>query len=148
MFFVRARATGTWRTIDLLDARGDKFGEKYIVMSAEAGRWCVNNVGVDVRPGLCVAFRDPHEADWFLQHRRGQVVSVEPESVVCFHDEADAHFFTTRGLGELMSSREVEAFFAAMNGGDPIVETEEDDEPEVTVETKPRRGRPSSKKGK
>lgn len=143
MFFVRARATGPWRTIDRLDVHAQKFGEKYLVMAAEQNRWCVNNVGVDVRPGLCVSFLDAHEADWFLQQRKGQFVSVEPESVVCFAEEADARFFVGRGLAEMMSEREVEAFFAEMRGEpDPV-----DPEPVEVQAPAPRRGR-GGKRGK
>lgn len=144
MFFVRARATGPWRTIDRIDIHGQKYGEKYLVMAAEGNRWCVNNVGIDVRPGLCVSFLDANEADWFLQTRKGQQVSVEPESVVCFQDEADALFFVGRGLAERMSEREVEAFFAQMRG-EAVVEPET--EVEVVQQPAPRRGR-QGKRGK
>lgn len=142
MNFVRACTSGPWRTIDLVDVHGQKYGEKYLVMAAEKGRWSINNAGIDVQPGLCVSFRDADDANWFLQQRRAQYVSVEPGSVVAFFDEGDANFYCSKGLAEMMREREVQEFFQQQTGGE-VVDDDIEPEPESEVATQPaRRGRP------
>lgn len=116
MFFVRAKTSGPWRTVDVIDIYGNKVGEKVLIMAAEAGAWSVNNEGVKVEPGLVLSFRDANDADWFLKQRRAQMVSVEPDSVVAFYAQSDAEFFVKQGLAERMSEREVQAFFAQLRG--------------------------------
>lgn len=145
MHFVRATTSGPWRTVDVIDIYGQKFGERYLIMAAEAGKWSIDNEGVDVQPGLVVSFRDAADADWFLSQRRAQPVAVEPEAVVAFHKEQDANFFVGKGLAEHMSEREVQAFFARMNGPAPHLEAAEDNtglaELETAVAPAKRRGR-------
>lgn len=151
MHFVRATTSGPWRTVDVIDIYGQKFGERYLIMAAEAGKWSIDNEGVDVQPGLVVSFRDAADADWFLSQRRAQPVAVEPEAVVAFHKEGDANFFVIKGLAEHMSEREVQAFFARMNGtAGPEPEPEPEPEP-MTIAATPtapalkRRGRKPAK---
>lgn len=141
MFFVRARTSGPWRTVDQYDFRGEKFGERYLIMAREQCRWSVDNRGVDVQPGVCVSFRDAVDADWFLQQRRAEIVIVQPDAVVCFEGEADAGFFVKSGQAERMSQREVEDFFAALSGAAESVQPEPQPEPEAVADKLVRRGR-------
>lgn len=128
MFFVRATVSGVWRSVDVVDHGGYKLGEKALIMCLEAGRWSVDGRPVEVQPGLAVSFRDPNDAQWFLDQRRASIITVEPESVVMFESEIDAQFYVRSGLGELMSNREVEAIFAEASA-QQMQSVPQDDEP-------------------
>lgn len=111
---VRAATSGPWRSVDLLDGMGNKIGEKVLVVAHENGRWCVDNNSVDVWPGLCVSFRDPSDAMWFVDQNRAGFLAVEPEFHVAFADTSDAQFFVSKGLGDMLSQREAEDLMARM----------------------------------
>lgn len=131
---VRSTASGLWRTVDLM-INGVKVDEKCLVMAREKARWCVNNLPVDVIPGLVVSFRDCSAAEYFVNNGRGAIVAVEPEHVVAFLDESDARFFVNRGMGQLMGDREVQALYEAMgaegDGEEGEGDGDEGDEPET-----------------
>lgn len=108
MHVVRALVSGPWRSVDLIDGMGVKIGDKALIRALEHGRWSIDNRAVDVEPGLCVSFRDDIDASFFLNNRRAEYIVVEPDALVPFESEADALFFVNRGLGELLSKREVD----------------------------------------
>lgn len=113
MFYVRARASGPWRAVDVVDGQGNKVGERILIMVLEEeGNWCVDNRSVAVEPGLVLSFRDESDAMWFVNQRRAQLFAVEPGTIVVFESEADADFFVRKALGELLSRNEVEQLFA------------------------------------
>jgi hypothetical protein len=124
-FFVRARASGIWRTVDILESNGRKWGDKFLVRAGESGRWSVNHKPVEVERGLVVSFDNWADAEWFLGQTipleidgkmirvpRAELVHVEPESIVVFYEESDAMFHVRHGLGELMGQREVDQMMA------------------------------------
>ena len=157
MFFVRALSAGPWRSIDISDQQGNKLGERNLVMALETGCWCVDNRSVAVEPGLCVSFADLNDAGWFLQQSRAQFIGVEIGSVVAFELETDAAFFVHRQLGEPISQREAEDYFARLNGGHDAEGEEEDTamfEPKIdnkgmkpSPETKKAAPKPAASKG-
>lgn len=114
MYVVRALVSGPWRSVDLIDGMGTKIGDKSLVQSFEMGKWSVDNRAVDVEPGLCVSFRDEVDAGFFLNNRRAGYVVVEPDTIVPFESESDALFFVNRGLGEMLSQREVDEILEEM----------------------------------
>lgn len=114
MFHVRALTSGPWRAVDVVDSQGNKVGERPLAMATEHGRWCVDNQPIDVIPGLCVTFSDVNDALWFIGQGRAQWFGVEPGNVITFALERDAEFFVRKKLGEIMSQREAEEYFADM----------------------------------
>lgn len=114
-YVVRSLTSGPWKSIDVVDAIGNKIGEKVLVVAGESGRWCVDNRAVEVQPRMCVSFRDYNDAEFFLAQGRAAMVAVEVGMLVWFESEADAQFFVMRGLGEMLSPREVDALQAEID---------------------------------
>lgn len=114
-YVVRSLTSGPWKNIDVVDAMGNKIGERILVAANEHGRWCVDNRSVEVQPRMCVSFRDVTDAEYFLSQGRAGLIAVEIGMLVWFESEVDAQFYVMRGLGELLSVREVEALQAEIN---------------------------------
>lgn len=154
-FYVKATASGPWRSVDVLDQHGHKQRERVLIMALEEeGKWCVDNRSVDVVPGLCITFSDVNDALWFVNQRRAQWVAVEPGIVLAFEFEGDAQFFVMKNLGKRISEEEARRHFAEIQAQfeqqqQQELETGEegtDDMLKTNIENKAAKPAPSTKK--
>lgn len=147
MLWIRAKAAGLWRTVDIVGRDGLKLGERHIAHALERNHWCVDRRSVEVDQGLVVSFSDWNDVEWFLKQRRAAPVQVEVDSVVWFENDDDAMFFVRMGLAALLGEREVQALYAAQNQqqdeGDQHVQAEDGKQgaAEATGKQEQRKGR-------
>lgn len=135
-YVVRSLTSGPWKNIDVVDAMGVKIGERILVCANEEGRWCIDNRSVEVQPRMCVSFRDVTDAEYFLSQGRASLIAVEVGMLVWFENEYDAQFYVMRGLGELLSPREVEMLQAQIDADIRAQEEAETAEIEIEEEKK------------
>ena len=116
MMFVRAKAAGVWRTVPQTPPRA---WEKTMIRVGDIEgqqTWAVNHRPVKVFPGLILSFLEKEDTSFFLQQGKADLPIVETGMELCFEDDADARYFASQGLAELltgpMTHKEVMALFA------------------------------------
>ena len=107
MMYVRALASDTWNTAPLQPIAELRL-DKTLVRALEKSTWSVNNTAVEVFPGLVVSFRQEAFAKWFLDRpERASRVTVEAGEIVAFYEDADAMYFVSQRLAELVGEEDV-----------------------------------------